>query len=47
MTGATPYAVAREGIAYVPEGRGIFGNLSVKENLVMAARPGTRWALRP
>ena len=42
MTGATPYAVAREGIAYVPEGRGIFGNLSVKENLVMAARPGTR-----
>jgi len=42
MTGATPYAVAREGIAYVPEGRGIFGNLSVKENLVMAARPGTK-----
>jgi branched-chain amino acid transport system ATP-binding protein len=42
MTGATPYAVAREGIAYVPEGRGIFGNLSVKENLVMAARAGTR-----
>ncbi|WP_416186961.1 ABC transporter ATP-binding protein [Hydrogenophaga sp. SNF1] len=42
MTGATPYAVAREGIAYVPEGRGIFGNLSVKENLVMAARPGSR-----
>ena len=42
MTGATPYAVVREGIAYVPEGRGIFGNLSVKENLVMAARAGTR-----
>ena len=42
MTGANPYAVARLGIAYVPEGRGIFGNLSVKENLVMAARPGTR-----
>lgn len=42
MTGASPYAVAREGIAYVPEGRGIFGNLSVKENLVMAARPGTK-----
>ena len=42
MTGASPYAVARLGIAYVPEGRGIFGNLSVKENLVMAARPGTR-----
>ncbi|MFC3686233.1 ABC transporter ATP-binding protein [Hydrogenophaga luteola] len=42
MTGASPYEVARLGIAYVPEGRGIFGNLSVKENLVMAARPGTR-----
>ncbi|WP_066263523.1 ABC transporter ATP-binding protein [Hydrogenophaga flava] len=42
MTGANPYEVARQGIAYVPEGRGIFGNLSVKENLVMAARPGTR-----
>jgi branched-chain amino acid transport system ATP-binding protein len=24
----------------VPEGRGIFGNLSVRENLVMAARAG-------
>jgi branched-chain amino acid transport system ATP-binding protein len=42
MTGASPYTVARQGIAYVPEGRGIFGNLSVKENLVMAARPGTK-----
>jgi branched-chain amino acid transport system ATP-binding protein len=42
MTGASPFEVARQGIAYVPEGRGIFGNLSVKENLVMAARPGTR-----
>lgn len=42
MTGATPYEVARLGIAYVPEGRGIFGNLSVKENLVMAARVGTQ-----
>jgi len=40
MTGAAPYRVAREGIAYVPEGRGIFPNLSVRENLVMAARPG-------
>ncbi len=40
MTGAEPYLVARRGIAYVPEGRGIFPNLSVRENLVMAARPG-------
>ena len=40
MTGAEPYLVARKGIAYVPEGRGIFPNLTVRENLVMAARAG-------
>jgi branched-chain amino acid transport system ATP-binding protein len=38
----TPYAIANLGMAYVPEGRGIFGNLSVHENLVMAERPGVR-----
>ncbi|WP_342619917.1 ABC transporter ATP-binding protein [Rhodoferax sp. GW822-FHT02A01] len=37
---AKPYEVARQGVAYVPEGRGVFPNLSVRENLVMAARPG-------
>jgi len=42
MTGASTYEIAREGISYVPEGRGIFGNLSVKENLVMSARAGTK-----
>ncbi|MCC7325932.1 MAG: ABC transporter ATP-binding protein [Burkholderiales bacterium] len=36
-----PDRVARSGIAYVPEGRAIFGNLSVRENLMVAARPGT------
>jgi len=40
MTNAPPHAIARQGIAYVPEGRGIFANLDVRENLVMAARPG-------
>jgi branched-chain amino acid transport system ATP-binding protein len=40
MTNARPYAIARCGIGYVPEGRGIFPNLSVRENLLMAARPG-------
>jgi branched-chain amino acid transport system ATP-binding protein len=40
MTGAPPYEIARMGVAYVPEGRGIFGNLSVTENLKMAARAG-------
>lgn len=42
MTGCAPYEAARLGVAYVPEGRGIFGNLSVTENLKMAARAGTR-----
>ena len=39
-TGATPERMARRGIGYVPEGRGIFPNLSVRENLVMSARRG-------
>ena len=37
---AKPHEVARLGVAYVPEGRGVFPNLSVRENLLMAARPG-------
>ena len=42
MTGRAPHEIARLGVAYVPEGRGVFGNLSVVENLRMAARAGTR-----
>lgn len=41
MTGAAPHLIARQGIAYVPEGRGIFANLSVRENLIMPSRTGT------
>ena len=37
---AQPHQVARLGVAYVPEGRGVFPNLNVRENLVMAARRG-------
>ena len=37
---AKPHEVARLGVAYVPEGRGVFPNLTVRENLVMAARAG-------
>jgi branched-chain amino acid transport system ATP-binding protein len=40
MTGAAPHQIARQGVGYVPEGRGIFPNLTVHENLRMAARPG-------
>ena len=39
-TATPPYEIVRRGLAYVPEGRGIFPNLSVRENLVVAARRG-------
>lgn len=42
-----PHHRARLGIAVVPEGRGVFASLTVRENLLLAARPGddggTRW----
>ena len=40
VTHQPPERIARLGIGYVPEGRGIFANLSVRENLVMTARRG-------
>jgi branched-chain amino acid transport system ATP-binding protein len=40
VTGSPPEHMARLGIGYVPEGRGIFPNLSVRENLVMSAHAG-------
>ena len=39
IRGLAPERIARAGVALVPEGRGVFGSLSVVENLVMAARP--------
>jgi len=42
ITTKTPYERARLGIGYVPQGREIFGRLTVHENLLMglATRPG-------
>jgi branched-chain amino acid transport system ATP-binding protein len=40
LINGTTEAIARAGIAYVPAGREIFGSLSVRENLIMCARPG-------
>jgi branched-chain amino acid transport system ATP-binding protein len=37
LTGRGADAVARQGIAHVPEGRGVFADLSVRENLRMGA----------
>src|SRR5437762_14355462 len=39
VTGARASAIARSGLAFVPEDRGIFPNLTVEENLTFAARP--------
>src|SRR5262249_47823209 len=39
VTGSPPESVARRGVAYVPEGRGVFPNLTVRENLIVAERP--------
>ncbi|WP_428623154.1 ABC transporter ATP-binding protein [Sedimenticola sp.] len=39
-TRLSTHQIIRQGIAFVPEDRGIFPNLSVLENLTMAARTG-------
>ncbi len=39
VTREAPIRRARRGIAVVPEGRGVFASLSVRENLRLAARP--------
>lgn len=38
ISGLEPHKIARKGIGYVPQGRGIFPSLTVKENLTVAAR---------
>ena len=38
ITGLPPYKIARKGIGYVPQGRRIFGSLTVDEQLRFAAR---------
>jgi branched-chain amino acid transport system ATP-binding protein len=49
VAGSAPFRIARLGVAYIPEGRGVFPNLTVLENLLMCARrsPDTResWTL--
>ncbi len=40
MTREPTFRIAQSGLAYVPEGRGIFASLSVRENLAIAERPG-------
>jgi branched-chain amino acid transport system ATP-binding protein len=40
VTGWATHRIAGEGIALVPEGRGIFPTLTVRENLQVAQKPG-------
>jgi branched-chain amino acid transport system ATP-binding protein len=40
VTGANPRDLARAGICLIPEGRGVFPNLSVRDNLVMMTFTG-------
>jgi branched-chain amino acid transport system ATP-binding protein len=44
VTGVTADALARAGVCLIPEGRGIFPNLTVTENLRMATFTGTNFA---
>ena len=45
IDGRPAHEIARLGIGLVPEGRQIFPNLSVRENLVATAGNGSRWTL--
>jgi branched-chain amino acid transport system ATP-binding protein len=49
LSGERPYAICRAGIAYVPEEREVFANLTVDENLRMGEQPAvggaTRWTI--
>jgi branched-chain amino acid transport system ATP-binding protein len=46
VTGWRPHKIAQRGLALVPENRGIFGLLSVEENLRIAERKGSPWSLK-
>jgi len=43
ISGLGPHVISRKGIAMVPETRDIFSYLTVKENLAIAERRGSRW----
>ena len=44
VTRRAPHVVARRGVALVPQGRRVFPDLTVRENLLLAAREGA-WTL--
>ena len=46
LAGAKPHTICRAGLAYVPEEREVFANLTVDENLRMGVQPPVADALR-
>jgi branched-chain amino acid transport system ATP-binding protein len=50
IAGLPPYRISRLGIAYIPQGRHIFPNLTTRENLMIASRKGdnpeTQWTIQ-
>ena len=45
ILGQSPHVIARLGMALVPENRGIFGGLTVLENLNIATRRDSMWTM--
>jgi branched-chain amino acid transport system ATP-binding protein len=43
ITNKPPYSIAEKGVSIVPEGRKLFPNLTVKENLLMGAYTKRAW----
>jgi branched-chain amino acid transport system ATP-binding protein len=41
VLGRSPHELCARGLCHVPEGRGIFPSLSVRDNLVLQSKPGT------
>jgi branched-chain amino acid transport system ATP-binding protein len=46
LAGLPSYRIAQAGLGLVPEGRQVFPNLTVRENLVATARRGGPWTLQ-
>lgn len=47
LVGLPPYDIARMGVGYVPEERIVFPDLTVRENLEVAAKPPLSGAIPP
>jgi branched-chain amino acid transport system ATP-binding protein len=41
--GLPPHRITQSGLAYVPEYRGVFASLTVRENFAIAEYPGSSW----